>query len=90
MKASGVKVGDRTVLDMGKPGGHSLDEVCTVVSVKPGFSLLKDLVIKMRVKRYDSQLISVIDHEPHHEVDLAAELIGNTSVGQIEPGEAPK
>jgi hypothetical protein len=91
MKAADVKVGDRIVLDMGY-FGREANEKCTVVSVEPGLSLFKDPVIRMRVKRYDGQLVNVADHLPHHTVDLADELIPNASDEQVveTSAEAPK
>lgn len=89
--AADVKVGDKIVLDMGY-FGREANETCTVTRVEPGFSLFKDPVIKMCVKRHDGQLVDVADYLPHHKVDLADGSIPNASDEQsVEtPTEAPK
>jgi hypothetical protein len=71
IKARDVTVGARIVLDMGY-GPHSMDEVCTVVSVIHGKSLFDDDVVKLKVRRPFGELMNICDFLPDDKLDAEA------------------
>ena len=68
LKAKDVTVGMQLVLDMGY-GPHSIDEICTVVSVKQGKDLFNDDVVQIKAQLHTGEVFNVCDFRPDDKLE---------------------
>ena len=69
LKAKDLTVGMQLVLDMGY-GAHSMDEICTVVSVKQGKNLFNDDVVQIKAQLHTGDVINVCDFQPDEKLEI--------------------
>jgi hypothetical protein len=62
IKARDAQPGHSIVLDMGY--GTPMDEIVTVISAAPRLNMFGDEVVALRVRRYDGEIISLVDFAP--------------------------
>jgi hypothetical protein len=68
IKAKDVTIGMQIVLDMGY-GPHSIDEICTVVSVKQGKNLFNDDVVQIKAQLHTGEVVNVCDFHPYDKLE---------------------